>query len=285
MRVLLGTDGSPDAVLATEWLAAFPVPPESSIRVVSVVPRLPSGAQSIMPHREALQAHARQVADSATRTLAPKSVEAHVVTGDVRAALLQAAEDWRAELIVLGARGLGGLERVLLGSVSLGIARDAPCAVMIVKGTARRLQRAVVGLDGSDSSRAALRFFAGLPLVPDTEVLLVGVAEKIYFPRSAPALIAEPLLATIAQIEAEEKARKQECLVEAERLLKGTTRVQLESVVGEPADEILRAAATSRAQLIVLGSRGLGGVQRVMLGSVSERVLLQAECAVLIVKH
>ena len=285
MRVMLGTDGSPDAVLATDWLAHFPLPRESTIRIVSVVPALPSGVQPLREQHESLSAYARQVAEEAQAKLGPRSVDVRVLEGHVRVQLLEAAQAWEADVIVLGARGLSGLERALLGSVSLGVAREARCAVMIVKGTAKSVQRIVVGLDGSEDAGTALTFLTQLPLPAETDVVLVGVAEKIYFPRSAPGLVAERLRASVAQIEEEDKLRKQQVLLEAERLLKGKTRVQVKSLVGNPADEIVSTAATTRAQLVVLGNRGLGGVQRVLLGSVSERVLLQAECTVLIVKQ
>lgn len=285
MRVMLGTDGSPDAVLATEWLAHFPLPPQTTIRIVSIVPRLPSAVQPFPEQHEALHAYARQVAEEAQARLAPRSVDVRVLEGHVRAQVLEAAHDWGADLIILGARGLSGLERALLGSVSLGVAREARCAVMIVKGTAKTAQRIVVGLDGSEDSHNALTFLTTLPLPAETDVVLVGVAEKIYFPRTTPGLVAESLRASVAQMEEEDKLRRQQALAEAERMLKGKTRVQVKSVVGNPADEIVSTAATTRAQLVVLGNRGLAGVQRLLLGSVSERVLLQAECTVLIVKQ
>ena len=281
MRVLLGTDGSPDAVRAVDWLAGFPLPVESQILVISVLPHLGSRAAE---HADAVHAQARQVVEDARRRLAPRVVDVVVVEGGVRERLLQTAEEWKADLIVLGARGLSGVERVLLGSVSLSVAREAPCAVMIVKGAATTVQRVVVGLDGSDHSRHALGFMASLPLATETDLVLIGVAEKTHFPRSAPSLVADQLRAVIADIDEEEKARKHQILVEAETMINRRGRVHLRSVVGNPPDEIVAAANATGAQLIVLGSRGLGRLQRFVLGSVSERVLLQSECTVLIPK-
>ena len=279
MRVLLGTDGSPDAVRAADWLARFPLPAESQILVVSVLPHLGSRAAE---HENAMHAQARQVVEDARLKLAPGAVDVRLMEGGVRERLLQAAEEWKADLIVLGARGLGGVERALLGSVSLSVARDARCAVMIVKGAAKALQRVVVGLDGSEHSRHALSFMASLPLAADTELLLVGVAETTHLPRSAPTLVADQLRAFIAEIDEEEKTRKQQILVDAENTINRRGRVQLRSVVGNPPDEIVAVAKATGAQLIVLGSRGLGRLQRLVLGSVSESVLLQSECTVMI---
>jgi nucleotide-binding universal stress UspA family protein len=282
MRVLVGTDGSPDAVRAADWLARFPLPAESQILVVSVLPHLGSRAAE---HENAMRAQAHQVVEDARVKLAPRAVDVRLMDGDVRERLLQTAEEWNADLIVLGARGLGGVERALLGSVSLGVAREARCAVMIVKGAATALQRVVVALDGSEHSRHVLGFISSLALAADTELVLVGVAERTHLPRSAPGLVADQLRAFIAEIDEEEKARKQQILVDAEKTLNRRGRVQLRSVVGNPSDEIVAAAKTTGAQLIVLGSRGIGRFQRLVLGSVSESVLLQSECTVMITKR
>jgi nucleotide-binding universal stress UspA family protein len=280
--VLLGTDGSPDAIRAADWLARFPVPAESQILVVSVLPHLGSRAAE---HENAMHAQGRQVVEDARLKLAPRAVDVRLMEGGVRERLLQTAEEWKADLIVLGARGLSGVERALLGSVSLSVAREARCAVMVVKGAAKALQRVVVALDGSEHSRHALSFMASLPLAADTELLLVGVAEKTYLPRSAPSLVADQLRAFIAEVDEEEKTRKHQILVDAEKAINRSGHVQLRSVVGNPPDEIVAVAKTTGAQLIVLGSRGVGRLQRLVLGSVSESVLLQSDCTVVITKH
>ena len=266
MRVLVGTDGSPDAVRAADWLARFPLPAESEILVVSVLPHLGSRAAE---HENAMHVQARQVLEDARLKLAPRAVDVRLIAGGVRERLLQTAEEWKADLIALGARGLGGVERALLGSVSLGVAREARCAVMIVKGAEKAVQRVVVGLDGSEHSQHALSFMASLPLAADTELVLVGVAQKTHLPRSAPSLVADQLRAFIAEVDEEEKTRKQQILVDAENRINRRGRVQLRSVVGNPPDEILAVAKTTGAQLIVLGSRGLGRLERLVLGSVS----------------
>jgi nucleotide-binding universal stress UspA family protein len=98
MRVLLGTDGSPDAVRAADWLARLPLPAESPILVVSVLPHLGSRAAE---HQSAIHAQARQVVEDARLTLAPRTVDVGVMEGGVRERLLQTAEEWKADLIVL----------------------------------------------------------------------------------------------------------------------------------------------------------------------------------------
>jgi nucleotide-binding universal stress UspA family protein len=98
-------------------------------------------------------------------------------------------------------------------------------------------------------------------------------------------LVADQLRAFIAEVDENEKTRTQQILVDAERTITRTGRVQVRSVVGNPRDEIVAVAKATGAQLIVLGSRGLGRLQRLVLGSVSEGVLLQSECTVMITRR
>ena len=137
MRVLLATDGSEDAHNATAWLARFPLPANSRLRIVSVV-NIPPSALDIPPVREfeaSLREAARQAAEAARTALAHRfaETEVQVPEGEARETILRMAEEWPADLVVLGARGLGAVTGFLLGSVSLGVARHAHCSVLVVK--------------------------------------------------------------------------------------------------------------------------------------------------------
>lgn len=198
---------------------------------------------------------------------------------------MRAAEDWRADLVVLGARGLGAVKGFLLGSVSLAVARHAPCPVLVVKGDARALRTALVAVDGSDESAAAAAFLARLPLNRSVAVQLLGVVEGPRFPSTAPAAASGVLLAAIDAIIAERSTALRRAL---HRLTvpfgNRTSAVQWRVAVGHPTDEIVRAAAAADADLVVVGARGLGTLKRLLLGSVSEGVLQHADRPVLIVR-
>src|SRR5262245_18933681 len=121
MRVLLATDGSDDAQFACDWLAHWPLPAGSRLRVVSAV-SVPPSALDIPTVREfvaSLREQARHAAEVAWKQVAPgfADSEAQVLDGEPREVILQMAEAWPADLIVLGARGLGAVAGVLLGSV------------------------------------------------------------------------------------------------------------------------------------------------------------------------
>jgi nucleotide-binding universal stress UspA family protein len=298
MRVLAATDGSEDAHAAMAWLTRFPLPAGAELRVVSAV-SVPQSAIDVPPVREfqaSLREEARRVAEAARAALAPRfaTADVHVADGDSREVILRVAETWRADLIVLGARGLGAVAGMLLGSVSLGVARHAHCSVLVVKGDTGRLRGALVALDGSAHSAAAAAFLAQLPLDPGFAIRLLGVVERTRHPTTSPSpltLTSEPAVAAglvrqaIEAIVAERRAALERSLAKAGAPLAGAVKsLQRQVVVGHPVDEIVGAAGGPDVDLIVVGSRGLGTIKRFLLGSISEGVLRHADRPVLIVK-
>lgn len=283
MRVIVATDGSADARMAAQWLADFPLPPDTHVLLVAVVnvPASPLDIPTVTAFNEALVAEAREGAQELLPVFKTRfaSVETRVLTGDPRDEIVQLAQDWAADLIVVGARGLGAVATALLGSVSLALARHAPCAVLVVRPHPRPLRSVAVALDGSAASDHAARFFAALPLSQALTVRLVGVVEPPPVPRTAPKAVIGALQKVITTVTND---RRQLLAAALDRLAKrfpGQTTQELP--LGVPAESLERMS--SEVDLIVLGARGLGTVKRLVLGSVSERVLRHAVCPVLIV--
>lgn len=288
MRVLLATDGSEDARAATAWLSQFPLPPSSDLRVISVV-QIPIPVLDVPPV-QALQKsmldEAQREADAARSGLAPRfrTAEAQVAEGDARDVIARMATQWAADLIVLGARGLGAVAGALLGSVSIGVARHAHCSVVVVKGATGRMRRALLALDGSAHSEAAAAFLARLPLGPGFTVRLLGVVERPHYPATTPALAAGLVRQAIQKVVEERRGALEQALAKAAGLFAGVKTVERQVVTGRPADEIVAASARGDVDVVVLGARGLGALERFLLGSVSEGVLRHADRPVLIVK-
>ena len=288
MRVLFATDGSSDARAAAAFLPRLPLAAGSRVRIVSVIEPRPSRLDlpGIQDYDNAVTAEGGRVVDEARASLPVSTpIETAVLAGVARDEIVREARDWEADLVVVGARGLGLVDAWLLGSVSLAVARRVECAVLIVKGGGRRFQRVVVGLDGSDEAAHAARFVAEWPLDARHAVRLIGVVEPIHFPSSAPDLIRPQLAAAIRELKAERRLELSKALDQAAPLFDahGVT-VSRETPEGHPAD-VIAAAAARDADLVVVGARGLGGVKRLLLGSVSENVLRAARCPVLIVKR
>jgi nucleotide-binding universal stress UspA family protein len=289
MRVLLATDGSEDARAATAWLGQFPLPADSALRVVSAVSAPPWGVDmpAVRDFPESLRSEARRLAEAARQALARRfaNADVHIADGDARQVILRAAEQWPADLVVLGARGLGAVAGFLLGSVSLGVARHAPCSVAIVKGGAAHPRGALVAVDASPSAAAAVAFLARLPLDPAFVVRLFAVVERPRFPASTPSFAAGMVRQAIDQMIQERRAALEQALDHAGKELARTVkRIERQVSVGHPVDAIVGAAARPEVGLVVLGARGLGVLQRVALGSVSEGVLQHVDRPVLIVK-
>jgi nucleotide-binding universal stress UspA family protein len=290
MRILLATDGSADARAAAAWLGDLPLPGAARIRVLTVV-TLPTPALDIPPVAElhaALLAEGRSIVEETVKLLGPraKAAETRVVQGRPNEEIVRAAGEWAADLVVVGARGLGAVKAFLLGSVSQTVARHAPCAVLVVKGRPRRLDSVLVATDGSEGADGAIRFFLSLAIGRGVRVRLLSVVEAPPHPATAPRVIRRQLAAMIADIARERRSAVGKILDHATVTLKGKlSRVTRSMPTGHPAEEILGAAAGFDPDLIVLGARGLGTMKRLLLGSVSERVLRDARCPVLVVKE
>jgi nucleotide-binding universal stress UspA family protein len=284
MRILVATDGSTDASNAIEWLMHFPLPAAAAVDVVTVAPR-PIFHNDTMAGAE-LQAHTQGLLEDARSRLAKRwpTVTADMLYGDPRETICNAAYGRGADLIVLGARGLGAISAFLVGSVSLGVARQAPCGVLVCKGTPRPIQTATVAMDGSPDAAAAFRFFAALPLPGELTARLLGVVQPLgRYPSSAPDLISPALISALKQYEDGLREELQTPLDEAALALSGRVRSVVKlTPAGFPADVIVRNSGD--ADLVVVGARGLGPLQRVLLGSVSENVLAHATCPVLVVR-
>jgi nucleotide-binding universal stress UspA family protein len=214
------------------------------------------------------------------------SVETRVAEGDARREIVRAADEWKADLVMLGARGLGAVASVLLGSVSVGVTRHAHCPVLVVKARATRARRIVIAMDGSQDALAAAHFIAQLPLEPSAVIRLLGVVEPPQFPVVGPYGLASDVW-TMKDALVEERRHGMEAVLErAKRIFAARIRnVETSVIVGQVAHEIVSAASEANVDLVVVGARGLGGFERLVLGSVSDNVVRHAPCSVLVVKH
>jgi nucleotide-binding universal stress UspA family protein len=286
MRILLATDGSDDAKTAAGFLEQLPLPAATAVRIVSVVtlPPSPIDVPPVRAYYSSLLAQGQHIVDDTRASFSQGlSTETRVLEGEARGEIVREAREWGANLVVVGARGLGALAGFFFGSVSIAVARHVDTAVLVVKGHPQRLEQVVVGLDGSDESLNAARFVAALPLAPSLSVRLVGVVEPLHL--MAPGIARKEIATAIHQMEEARRANLDKALGQAAALFEAHgIAVARTTLQGRPAEVIVAAAQPPDADLIVVGARGLGGFGRLLLGSVSENVLRAARCPVLIVK-
>jgi len=146
MKILLAVDGSPCSQAAVEEVGRRPWPEGSSIMVLTAfelpAPPTPEGwalpANYFEELDAALRQQARNTVDHAITELKSKlnksiSLDGRVVPGSARSAILEEAEDWGADLIVVGSHGYRAWERFLLGSVSQSVVSHAKCSVEVVR--------------------------------------------------------------------------------------------------------------------------------------------------------
>ena len=203
----------------------------------------------------------------------------HVEKGSPADALQALAESGEADLIVLGSTHHAHLGSVSPGSVAEHLLHGARCRLVIApKGYARadhsqdRLRVAAVGFDGMAESFAALDEAARLASKFGGSLRVIGVATPV------PAMGA----AAAAQAGGEAGPDFQTQLRDAVAELPPELRALAVFERGDPAEKLLDAAEMG-VDLLVLGSRGFGPVMRLLLGSVSARVIREAPCPVLVV--
>ena len=290
MRVLVAIDGSNDAKAAVQWVAHLPLPADRTVMAFTSVPA-PAGLverDKRAAIRAALIADARRLVDGAASELLHEHgvTIGRVVEGDPREEIVTAARNWGADLVVVGARGLGALSRLFLGSVSLAVARQAPCPVLVGRGSPRDVHAVTVALDGSAHAQRALEWLTtSFDLSLGLRLRFLGVARPAHYPATAPGLFGTTLGAEMAAVEAQARAVLEGQLVAAAKALRARiSAIETEVLTGAPADVILRDVEQRGTDLLVVGARGAGAASRMLVGSVSEAVLHQAVCPVLIVR-
>lgn len=297
MKVLLGLDDSPCSHAALEFVKRMPWSRQERWELLSAV-QMPVAAYA-MPDGgyagqaiEAAQEQARQQEEwlaGVERELlaAGFSSQAVLVESDARTALVNAAREHRADLLVVGSHGRSGLTKLLLGSVASHVVVHAPCSVLVVKQSKRELDfdrrpmNIVVGIDESPCSRAAVEAVQRMPWPERTRVHLVSTLRpgaKRDVTEGLHAGFDDSLMAE-ARIRQELVSRYERSLREAGFLVAALTPE------GDPREELVKAAADAEADLLVVGSHGRTGLSKLMLGSVASHVVTQAPCSVLVVKE
>jgi nucleotide-binding universal stress UspA family protein len=202
--------------------------------------------------------------------------EAH---GDAPAwAIIKKADEWDADLVVVGSQGRSMLGRILLGSVSQTVVTHARCAVRVARGSSTVAEgpvRLVVGVDGSPDAETAIRVIAERDWPEGSEVLVITAFDR--------------KMATAAQSgdasDVEARGWVREMLeASAQKLRAAGLQVSTMIKEGDPKRLLPDEAERLRADAIFLGARGLGRIERLLLGSVSAAVAARAHCSVEVIR-
>jgi nucleotide-binding universal stress UspA family protein len=280
-RILVATDDSGHARAAITTTMSFPWPAHAQVRVVAA---RKSRAPSIL--LTALDQGAPAAAERARRMLSRRwpDVEAVVLDKTPVEGILNEAERFAADVIVLGWRGHGAIRRLLMGSVSRGVVRDAKCAVLVAR-RAVRVRHLVVGLDGSATAKRAVGFVARLAPPADGRAILVTAVGVMAAPARRQVPGAETIAREVKRMNAERaSAATRDLNRAAVQLQRAGWHTRTVRTTGEPLRDLLGTVAGSRAQLLVVGARGTSGVRHLLLGSVAEGALNRSPVPVLIAR-
>lgn len=216
-----------------------------------------------------------------------EALDAEVVQGSVTAEIARLATELPADLLVMGSHGRSGFERLMLGSVTEKLLRNAPCPVLTVPARAPAVapvnalfSRVLCAVDFSPASLNAITLAQSLAGEAAARLCVMHVLE--------PVSVFEPVVAVGADgLPAVSADHRREVRHRLEGLVAGETRAFTDVaevvVSGKPYKEILRTAGEQRSDLIVIGAHG-GRLGVPAFGSTTAHVVREAQCPVLTVR-
>ena len=257
----------------------------ASRRVTSAIAQAQAQASKALKEAEELAAQGSE----RVRSLFPEwTVRAEALAGTPAQELIRKADEWEADLIVVGSQGRSALGRLILGSVSKTVATDARCSVRVARrGNGKSDDapvRIIIGVDGSPTADRAVRAVGMRVWREGTEIRLVSADDFVSPVRIAGIL---PNAAAVIAGDNEESAAKARRMIEWawEELRAIGLNVSAEIIRGEPVRVLVEDARKWEADCLFVGSRGFSGtLERWRLGSVSTGLVTNAHCSVEVVR-
>ena len=283
-KVLIATDGSEKARIAIDLAASLAWAEGTSIEVLEVQEPLMPGIEVPPESLAALERDAReQIAEDLAQAKARLHGPVDTASRRGRAAseIVHEAERTGSDLIVMGSRGRGQLTTMLLGSVAAEVVDRAPCPVLIARLPVAR--KILVADDGSRAAAAAVDVAATWPIFRGLPAVALSVAPVYAITGSGPIRHEDAQQSYAEGVDALRGIHGLIAEDAAKRLTDAGLRAEPGVRFGDPAGEIIGAAFEHEADLIVMGSRGQTGFERLVLGSVARNVLTHAPQSVLIV--
>lgn len=277
-RVLVAVDGSPSGENALRQ--AFRIAGAGVVRVISAYPPLEEGEGlyiSSMSYMGALKAPAEAAIKRALEIAheAGVKVESAVMEGEAYYVISQEAARWKADLVIMGRRGISRLDRVLMGSTSNRTIAHCDCNIIIFPlNTEIKPSVVLAATDGSSLAAVAVDEAMAFAASKKGKLVLVSAVEyNVELEALAPDIVEKMQEKVFKELEATSK-KASEMGVEIQVVVKG----------GKPFDVIVSTAEETGAGIIFIGCHGRKGIRKLMVGSVSEKVIGHAKCPVFIKK-
>jgi nucleotide-binding universal stress UspA family protein len=299
MKVLIATDGSPEANAAVRSAGRLLRKEENEFLVVCVVPEF-AGPEVAEKRKERVRStykqrmtkEAESILKNAQQILAAQGIAASTITkfGSPAKVILELAAD--CDVTVVGATGKRDLSKVGIGPVASRVVEHGSGTILVARDlTGENTWRVLLTVDGSRSSMEGLRVLINyfnassldvtcMHVVETPWVSFADVQELFDLPGDVEDQV-DPETEVIAQMEREADSIIEQAEEQLVDYVLGLNRVIRD---GNPGTEILGEAESGDYDLIVLGSTGRSGLKHQMLGSVSAKVAAQAPCSVAVVK-
>ena len=306
MKILLATDGSEGAQAAIDFMERFPFPEGGQASVLTVINRDDfmgkEEKQLTKEQRKVLREAREMVRKESKKLLASEAsrlksagwkVTTEVRDGHPASEIVDAAKENKADLVIVGGNGMGGIERLFLGSVSDAVLKHAPCSVLIVKASGDEKEKSaaegnegkghplqvLVAYDGTKAAQKAASFCASLPFSETDQVTLLSVLPLVR-------LYHQDIQERLSGFWRKKKKNAEKALEQAKTEAKWSppfvsTRL-LES--SDVTQAIVDAGSELDADLLVLGYKGKGAMEKLLSGSITSGIVHHVPCSILAVR-
>jgi nucleotide-binding universal stress UspA family protein len=294
MKILLPTDGSEYSEAAARFLKGLNLSDNDEITILHVINDEPFQDKEDYYYariREIKQLIAPKMLDSVTNILksVPAKLKTALMDGYPDKCIVEKAVDSNVDIIVMGPKRLKGIRSHIVGSVTKSVSVISPKPVLIIKPSqaeSSHKMKILFATDGSDYTKKAGEIITLIPFPDNTEITVLHVITPAFYD------MPDKFMTKIdASFREDVKRYISAELQESEKIIEQTTEylgnkfsnIDKLTKVGEPSDEILYTANELNTDIIVVGSKGMGGF-RGIVGSISRYILSVAECSVLVGK-
>ena len=296
--ILVPLDGSPLSEQALPFAVAIAKRARAKLRLVLVhetppVPLSTEGRQLYisldLAARKSQKAYLKTLTDTLKKQSSFLSITSATLTGPVAGTLRQYIRESRTDLLVMASRGQGGLRRLWLGSVADAMIRGSSLPVLLVRPeenpspepVLENLRQILVPVDGSALAESILAPAKDLASLAGAELMLVEVIHPLASPLESQSAAPSRLDAELTRLRREEAADYLREL--AEECLKAGVKATYSAPLGmNVADTILALTESPMVGMIALATRGWGGLKRLALGSVADKVVRAATRPILV---
>jgi len=311
MKALIGVDGSSNSLAAVDFVGRLLSPGRDELILLYVTPDVSFGGEEQLDaavQQRARKALSRAVFDEALTRLPESwrtSAEAVEVAGSPGQALLEISGKRNVDLIAVGFRGTSLFERLMLGSVSRAVVHTASVPVLVIKsvptgdgriekpaGTGDKKLRVLVTYDGPTIGKQIAAALGKIEWPGITEAHVMTVVEPMFvseLPDWLQQKARNPDVAAMADAWRKEHDQNVEAarheLAQFQTTLPACFAKNPPIVVeGRAGDQILAVLGKAPYDLVVVGSRGQGNVERLLVGSTSAQIINSAPASTLIVR-